>query len=76
MPSISSGFIPHPPGPDSESTMAERDLILSGKVAVITGGGSGIGREIARKYLHAGASVSLAILTKTDYFPSRREQSR
>ncbi len=42
--------------------MAERDLILSGKVAVITGGGSGIGREIARKYLHAGASVSLADL--------------
>jgi NADP-dependent 3-hydroxy acid dehydrogenase YdfG len=33
---------------------------LAGKVALITGGGSGIGAAIARTLAHAGAAVSIA----------------
>ena len=35
-------------------------MLLRGKVAVITGGGRGIGREIAIAYAKAGADVALA----------------
>jgi NAD(P)-dependent dehydrogenase (short-subunit alcohol dehydrogenase family) len=42
--------------------MNERSSSLDGKVAVITGGGSGIGRAIAQKYLDEGAKVSLGDL--------------
>jgi 3-oxoacyl-[acyl-carrier protein] reductase len=38
------------------------DSFLTGKAAIITGGGSGIGRAIAQKYLKAGATISLADL--------------
>lgn len=53
---------------------------LTGKVAIITGGGSGIGRAIAQKYLEAGANISLADLYgdrltsfKEDVSKSKRE---
>lgn len=51
------------------------DSFLTGKVAVITGGGSGIGRSIAQKYLEAGASVSLADLYE-DRLVSFKEDMR
>lgn len=37
-----------------------REDILKGKVALVTGGGSGIGMEIARQYLKCGAEVYIA----------------
>jgi citronellol/citronellal dehydrogenase len=39
--------------------MFQKDL-FSGKVALVTGGGSGIGLEIARQLLHLGAEVYIA----------------
>jgi 3-hydroxybutyrate dehydrogenase len=38
----------------------EKGVNLSGKVALVTGGASGIGLEIARTYARAGAAVSIA----------------
>ena len=39
---------------------------LTGKVAIITGSGKGIGAEIARVFASAGADVVLAARTESD----------
>src|SRR5690348_1168378 len=41
--------------------MAQNDRSLSGKIAVVTGATSGIGREIARGLAHRGATVILGV---------------
>lgn len=43
---------------------------LDGKVAFVTGAGSGIGQRIAQRYAEAGAAVALADLNR----PRRRRQ--
>src|SRR5579859_2734462 len=39
--------------------MPNRPLVLNGKVAIVTGANQGLGLEIARRYVDAGASVVL-----------------
>ena len=45
---------------------------LAGKVAVITGAGSGIGRALARMFVAEGAKVVLAEIDETLGQPSAR----
>ncbi|HKV56112.1 MAG TPA: SDR family NAD(P)-dependent oxidoreductase [Candidatus Binataceae bacterium] len=49
---------------------------LQGKVAIITGGGYGIGREIALAYARAGASVAIAARTLKPLEETRAELER
>jgi NAD(P)-dependent dehydrogenase (short-subunit alcohol dehydrogenase family) len=44
----------------------EASVLLSGQVAVITGGGRGIGRAIALKFASEGASIVVAARTKSE----------
>ena len=45
----------------------EPEKRLSGKVAIVTGGASGIGAETARTFARHGASVVLCDLQEMDY---------
>src|SRR6185295_17767102 len=54
------------PVPDSGETSYRGSGKLTGKVAVITGGDSGIGRAVAIAYAREGADVLIAYLSEDD----------
>lgn len=53
------------PRPVSEDPMYQGSGKLRGKVAIITGGDSGIGRAVARLYAREGADVAVMYLNET-----------
>jgi shikimate 5-dehydrogenase len=52
------------PRPISENPYIERSHKLKGKVAIITGGDSGIGRAVAYIFARAGADIIVAYLNE------------
>jgi NAD(P)-dependent dehydrogenase (short-subunit alcohol dehydrogenase family) len=57
---IASGF-----GPEHTAADVIRGIDLTGKIAIITGGYSGIGLETTKAFLSAGATVIVPVLTPT-----------
>lgn len=51
------------------------DLELSGRVAIITGGGRGIGKAIALELAREGASIALVARTRNDLVATAKELS-
>lgn len=49
------------------------NLELSGRTAIITGGSQGLGKEIARAYLHAGANVLICARSAGDLQAAQTE---
>ena len=52
--------------PEAAGSLNATDIRLDGEVAVVTGGGRGVGRAIARSLGQAGASVAVVARTPSD----------
>ncbi len=51
-------------------------MILKNKVALITGGSIGLGKEIAKKFINEGASLMLCARNKKELLKTQRELTR
>ncbi|HEY6918282.1 MAG TPA: SDR family NAD(P)-dependent oxidoreductase, partial [Tabrizicola sp.] len=59
-------FVPMQPRPDHGETTWVGAGRLQGRVAIITGGDSGIGRAVAIAFAREGADVALCYLSETE----------
>ena len=60
-------------GSDMKSQSMLPEKSLQGQVAIVTGGGTGIGKAIATEYLRLGASVVLASRSPEHLEPTAAE---